>query len=178
MSPSRRPTALPSLPGLVALGAACASAPAWAQSVTASPAANAWWGWPALLAIGTGLGWVWARRTAPATPADSDQLMCQAVLEQGPQFIGLMDDQGRLLKVNAAGRAWLGGHDHTGQPLWSLPGWTDPAAQADRLEQAVRGALDGLPARLELRLTSRRWAVANWNSRPAASMAARSRHAC
>ncbi|MBN8487135.1 MAG: EAL domain-containing protein [Burkholderiales bacterium] len=152
MSRLPRSAALRRLPRLSALGAACACAPAWAQAT--DPAATAWLGVPALLAVGAASVWAWAQGRRPATTHSSERLLCQAVLEQGPQFIGLMDAQGRLLKVNAAGCSWLDGLDHTDQPLWDLPGWCDPPAQAERLKQAVQAALAGQPARLEWRLDS------------------------
>ncbi|MBQ0945077.1 EAL domain-containing protein [Ideonella sp. 4Y16] len=139
------------MPRLLALGTACASAPAWAQSSASGASGLVGLG---LLALGAGAGWAWARRRShPASPPNED-LMCQAMLEQGPQFIGLMDDSGRLLKVNAAGRPWLDGQDRTTRPLWECAGWHEPAAQAQRLQQAVQAALDGAPARLDLRLDS------------------------
>ena len=67
------------------------------------------------------------------------------------QLIGILDDCGRLVQLNAAGRSWFAAERHPDDPLWTQAGW-NLGDQPSRLRQTFERARQGRQARLDVRI--------------------------
>jgi diguanylate cyclase (GGDEF)-like protein/PAS domain S-box-containing protein len=79
---------------------------------------------------------------------------CQAMLDHSQQLIGLLSADGQVLLMNQVAGDWMGlpAQATQGHALWALPAWQDSPAQVQGLQDAVRLAASGRPARMEVRL--------------------------
>ena len=134
------------------LAAALAFAPGWAHaasdSVLSATAATGLVGLGA--GVGLALAWQACRRRRHSDPAL--ERLARRWLDHSPDFVALMDSQGRIQRCNAAARRWLPPMDGGPPTLWECPGWRDDAAQVHQLQQAVQSALGGVPGRAEVHL--------------------------
>ncbi|WP_422564706.1 putative bifunctional diguanylate cyclase/phosphodiesterase [Ideonella sp.] len=110
----------------------------------------------AMLVTLTGLGWQLWRWHAQAVRAAADALESRAMLDHSPQLIGLLWPDGRICRFNAVAVKWLGQDQQAlaQRPIWEHPIWAGQAAQASRLEEAVRQAASGARQRLDLRISA------------------------
>lgn len=143
--------ALPSLlaawPGH-AQAQAQAQAQAWLTSLPVSvPLALAGAG------VGGASAWaLWRLLRRRADKRDAGEALCATILDNSQQLIGLLDAQGRVIRLNQTAHRWLGRADISwrGQALHDLPALTRDRTTARHLRDAVGRAQSGQASRVEI----------------------------
>ncbi len=94
--------------------------------------------------------WWWARRRAAASRSRDD--LCATLLDQSQQLIGLLDQDGRVLRLNQTALRWLGlpATGWQGQALHDIPSLARERTAARQLRDAVEQVRTGPARRVEL----------------------------
>ncbi|MDS4057847.1 MAG: PAS domain S-box protein, partial [Candidatus Contendobacter sp.] len=84
------------------------------------------------------------RKQVEAALRESERLF-RAVFEQAPHFIGILDLEGNVLKVNvtATDFARIRPEDVYGKPFWETPWWQHSQEEQERLRNAIRRVAQG-----------------------------------
>lgn len=98
----------------------------------------------------------WRRARRDAHEARRGEQLVQAMLDNTPELLGLLDEQGRLLRRNRAAEEWLATADEDSHryPLWALPGWLHAPEEADLLRHAIARAAAGRPQHVEVGIST------------------------
>jgi diguanylate cyclase (GGDEF)-like protein/PAS domain S-box-containing protein len=98
-------------------------------------------------------GWaLWrllGRHTSPHSPQDE---LCATLLDHSQQLIGLLDLEGRVLRLNKTAAQWMGlvGTGWQGQPVQDLPALSRDRTAVRHLREAVERARAGHTSRVEI----------------------------